>query len=82
MDAATDRIVEQRVNDTIEMLKEKYQLDEHGLADKLGVNRAWWTRRRKMTWHDYSAKMLFGIANLADVSADWLLMTSREPVKR
>lgn len=81
MDEATEKIVEQRVNDTIEMLKKKYQVDEHGLADLLGVNRAWWTRRRKQNWKEYSAKMLFGIANLANVSADWLLMTSREAVK-
>lgn len=74
MEESKEKEIQQRINAYIDMLKNIYSLDEHGLADKLGIRRAEWTRRRNKGWKDYSVTMLKGLANLTGVSVDWLLM--------
>lgn len=69
-----DKEIQQRFDLYIDMVKNVYNLDEHGLADKMGIRRAEWTRRRNKGWRDYSVKMIKGLADLTGVSVDWLMM--------
>ena len=65
---------EQRIAAYIDMLKAAYQVDEYGLADLLGINRATWTRNRNARFDDMTGAYLVNIAQATGISLAWLFV--------
>lgn len=60
-----DTIGTERINLLTDFVCSVYGLNNHELADKLGVNRGWLTRMRKGSIGDWSYLTVTGIAELA-----------------
>jgi len=73
MSKSTDREAERRISLYIELCKEVYKTNEHGIADLAGIPRATWTRNRKAHFGQMSAGFIIKLAALTGISISWLI---------
>ena len=62
-----------RLDAYIEMLKTVYGVDEHGLADMLGIKRQTWTKFRKAPLPNKGGGTIIQLALVTGIDIDWLL---------
>ena len=72
-----NRLIDERIDSFIEMLKSVYHVDEYGLADMLGINRKAWTRGRNGGISKMGPQTFYKLNELTGVSIGWLLMEER-----
>ena len=68
-----EELCNRRIMAYVDMLKEAYQVDNHGLADMIGVNRGTFTKFLKADFTHKTVTPAFELAKLTGISLDWLV---------